>query len=243
MSAEKFKLVFRMGMSAQVPVLLAGEPGIDMDTRMIRMGNDTPVPAKIPSTDSLGSVEYKQNLTVKFGNITQYEGSTIDGVDISTLGANPGILVKGSSPGEFVHREIENGDSYFRIENGDGVQGNPKIFASENLLNLINNGSGSVKFDYGEQPPVEAPPGSLFWSTEDHLLYIYIADGTDPTKYWWLDITSVGSQRRNGGMTFFSQLDPPSSAAIGDVFHDRREGGYYLRSMDENGQFWVDMRL
>lgn len=235
----QYKVGARLGNFAQVPALVIGEIGYAVDNKVFFVGDDTSTPPKIMTDKSAYSFEYPNVPYVKFNIIELFENGKIDGVTPSYLNQDNGFITR-TSDNQFANRYIDS-DEYFVILNSDGVDGNPKVTASQVLIDLIGGGggTGSVRFFHGEDPPVDALPGDMFWSTIDFLLYIFITDGTTSG---WVDIASIGSGvgAANANRTYVG-LEPPHAAFIGDKFLDTEDYRLYMRLQDEGGTFWKEI--
>lgn len=238
----QYKIGARLGNYADVPALVIGEFGYAVDKKVMFVGDDTSTPPELITTKSAHFFEYPNVTYVKYNEIQMYDGGKVDGVDISSFNIADGFITR-VQDGAFINRVFEH-DIYIDIEFPDGVEGNPKFKASEQLLSLINNntggGGGSLNFFYGEEPPAPALPGTLFFSTIDELLYIYVTDGT---TFAWIDIASVGGRGGavNANRTFVGET-PPSIAFIGDKFVDSSDDyRIYMRIMDDNGTHWREI--
>lgn len=241
----QYRIGARLGNYADVPALVVGELGYAVDKKVYFVGDDTASPPEIMTTKSSGlSFSYPNVEFVKYKEIQMYDGGKVDGVDISSFNAEDGFITR-VQDGAFVNRVLEH-DQYIDIENADGKEGNPKIKASQMLLDMIGNGGGGggtgIAFFHGEEPPAIGTvlPGTMFWSTIDDLLYILITDGN---YFNWVDMASVGGRGGavNANRTFVGE-NPPTIAFVGDKFVDSSDDyRIYMRIMDENGTHWREI--
>lgn len=234
---ELLRVGARFGNSVDVPTLIVGEFGYDIDTKTMRIGDDTPDPPKIITSKSSGSVVLDENLVVKFGKIEMFDGKTIDGVDISTLNGGVGFTARLAATGKFANRTFES-DDYFVVTNPDGVDGNPVISASQKLLTTIGANS---RLSWGEYPPTSPSPGDMWYSLSDQVVFIRLADSDDVTKHWWMDISTFGG----GGSSnkFFVSSLPPQTASVGDEWYDDEEKLMYKRIPNGSSTIWLQVRF
>ena len=116
------RIIVRMGVDADVSALHFGELGLDTDTMTMRLGNDTPNPAKILTTQSTGYFDFSSTDTIKFNNIEFKDGGGIQGVDLGSLTDGIGLVVA-MPGGQFRHTSIQSSDSSVIITRGDGQSG------------------------------------------------------------------------------------------------------------------------
>lgn len=134
-----FKVIVRFGLAANVPTLQQAEMGYDTDQKVLRVGDDTPTPPRIPTTKSLGNFDFTTSGAWKFSQIDMAENGTIDGVDISKLNAASGIMIRKAN-NDFGHVSVGSGDSSLQVTNGNGVNGNLDIRIHPSIMTLINGG-------------------------------------------------------------------------------------------------------
>jgi hypothetical protein len=114
-------VVARYGLSANVPTLRVGEFGYDTDTKTMRIGDDTSSPPKIMTTKSTGTFDFSSVTTITLPGGTQATSDgKVDGVDISSLNQNNGLLVR-TGNGTFGNTQMISGDSTLLITNSTGV--------------------------------------------------------------------------------------------------------------------------
>lgn len=134
-----FKVVARLGNATDIPALIPGEIGYDVDKRVLRVGDDTATPPRIPTDKSTGDFNFSTAGTFTFNVIQMAPNGTVDGVDISELNKTSGFLVrKGNN--QYDARSFVNGDGSLQITNGDGVAGNTDIRIHPSIMELINGG-------------------------------------------------------------------------------------------------------
>lgn len=114
------RIVVRQGLAAQIPALIMGELGWDIDTFTLRVGDDTDDPVKIMTTKSRGIFDFRSATKVY---LPDTEIDNLAGIDLSGLYAEPGIMVSTGDPNNFKHVSIYSSDSSVIITNGDGQTG------------------------------------------------------------------------------------------------------------------------
>lgn len=124
MAIRTKRVVSRLGQSPEIPALIIGEFGWDVDKKTLRVGDGTVTPTKVMTTKSTGYFEYNNLTYVQFPEIRMLPEGTVDGVDISDLNAANGIVVRRGN-NLWAHRTIVGNTEFFSITNGDGVNGNP----------------------------------------------------------------------------------------------------------------------
>lgn len=244
-----FEVVAKIGNAADIPLLTNGCIAYDIDTKTFRVGDDTPEPNKIPSHKTIGEIVYDVTFIPTYGGLKIHPGGLVDSIDLKTIRQTTGFVVYNSEYNKFFNVQFDT-DGYIQIEN-QGIDSandpNPntvvKFSISQDLLDKLGNAEGGVPYYYGTEPPTDAPKGSLFYNTDLELLHIYIADSEDPSLWQWVDIQSVGSQHRNGGVTFFSGFTPPTTASIGDEWHDPETNKNYKYFADTNGFYWREILI
>lgn len=113
------RIILRMGNEIDVPALKEAELGWDIDTRTMRVGNETDNPWKVLTTGSTGVFDFSK-AEVIFGK-TNIED--LNGLDLSSLDGSPGILVRTATSGIFTSTEIVSTDGSVNIQNGNGLNG------------------------------------------------------------------------------------------------------------------------
>lgn len=133
-----FKIVARLGLAADIPVMVNGEIGWDTDKKVWRVGDDTSDPARVPTDKSLGDFDFTTAGTFKFNQIDMAVDGTVDGVDVSRLNAANGILVR---KGNNLYNNISlvSGDQTLQITNNDGSLGNIDLRIHPSIMALIQN--------------------------------------------------------------------------------------------------------
>lgn len=242
MAGEKFKVVARLGNASTIPTLINGEIGYDVDTKTFRVGDDTAIPLKIPTSKSTGLIEFLNTLTVKYGTILLHAGAKIDGVDPSTQNQANGVVTR-IADGVFANRQVVGNPDYITVTNPTGLTGNITISLSENVIDLLGGStSTAVRFTYGAEFPDEenVRAGQLHYLLTEELLYIR-AKQEDGTEFW-LDFSSVvggGSRTKH----FYLQNDAPVDAVVGDEWYDNSINRLFMRMIEENNMFWMERTL
>lgn len=133
-----FKIIARLGLAQDVPVMVTGEIGWDTDKKVWRVGDDTSSPPRVPTDKSLGDFNFSTAGTFTFKQIDMVENGTVDGVDISRLNAANGILVR---KGNNLYNNISlvSGDQTLQITNPDGSLGNIDLRIHPSIMALITN--------------------------------------------------------------------------------------------------------
>lgn len=259
MSNRLDRLVARIGNSSQVPALILGEMGYDVDVKTFRVGDDTATPPRIMTDKSVGAFSFKDVSEVGFNKILLLnKESTVDGVTPSLLNKTNGLLVR-VGDNKFESRSFDT-DEYIAVDNADGVGGNPTIRIRDSLFDALRSNQGIVSFSWGEEPPVLPPDGSFFWSTIDFLLYVWIPSGefetvpdgeTDDGEPRfkeikvgaWVDIASAsGSGGGATGNRTYSGEEPPAQCYLGDLFIDTSDNyRVYMRLQDDSGLHWREV--
>lgn len=134
-----FKIVARIGNEADIPTLVPGEIGYDLDKKTFRVGDDTSTPPRIPTTKSLGNFDFTAAGTFTFSIVALPEGGTVDGVDVSKLNAKNGLSVR-KAANTFDNVALVCGDQSLQITGGDGTNGNIDLRIHPDVMALINNG-------------------------------------------------------------------------------------------------------
>lgn len=245
-----FEVVAKIGNAADIPLLTNGCIAYDIDTKTFRVGDETPEPTKIPTNKTTGEIEFDISFIPTYGGLNVYAGGLTDGIDLKTFRQMTGMVLYNADYNRFFNVQFET-DEYIQIEN-QGIDSandpNPntkiRFSLSDELLNKIGTSGGGVPYFWGEEPPESAPKGSLFYSTSLETLHILIADNDDNPDTWnWVDIQSVGSKFRNGGVTFFTGILPPVTASIGDEWHDSETNKTYKYFSDTNGFYWRELLI
>ena len=236
MSAEKFKVVARLGQSTKIPLLINGELGYDIDTKTARMGDDTLLAPKIATSKSTGKIEYLEQLTTKQGTIELYEGSKVDGVDPSTMNQENGAVVRVSN-GVFINRQIVGDPDYIQVTNPDGKDGDFTISLSESIKNAIGNISSAIKFTWGFEFPENVQPGHIHYDENEEIIFIFVRQ-SDQVDFW-MDIGSP-SGGGGGGNRLYIREDRPPNAIIGDEWYDPSTSRFYVLLSENQNVFWVE---
>lgn len=124
MSIKGKRVVARLGQSAEIPPMIIGEFGWDVDRKRLRVGDGTTTPPMVMTTKSTGPFEFNNIHYAQYPEIRMLPEGTVDGVDLSRLNAANGIVVRRGN-NLWAHRTIVGNTEFFRITNGDGVAGNP----------------------------------------------------------------------------------------------------------------------
>lgn len=118
------------------------------------------------------------------GNITMSAGATVDGRDVSAMGAvvdnintitSVGLVARTADPNTFARRTLIGNTNQISITNGDGVAGNPTIsFAS----NPVFSGTGAITLPIGTtgQRPSASNGLTRINSSLASLEYYYAGD-------------------------------------------------------------------
>lgn len=141
---HNLRLAARVGNAAQVPALITGELGWDLDKKVGRFGDDSPSPARIPTTKSLGTFDMSMADKYTFSLVNITENGLVDGVDLSLLNAAPGMLVRKTYTNTWGQVMIVSLGSLttLSITNGDGVIGDIDMRVHPDILNLISADGG-----------------------------------------------------------------------------------------------------
>lgn len=131
-------IVVRQGLSADVPALVAGELGYDTDTKTFRVGDDTPIPAKLVSDKTTETFDLSQ-ANITFGSIELAEGATVDGLNMSTMNLNEGLVSRTSTPGVFVNTRFISSDESLDIGNPTGSGGAIDLKLNSDVLETLTN--------------------------------------------------------------------------------------------------------
>lgn len=139
LAGYSFRLVTRLGNAADVPRLLPGEVGYDVDVKTLRVGDDSSTPPRIPTTKSTGTFDFSSSGAWTFSSIAMAANGTVDGVDISDLNAASGIMVR-KTDNVWGHVSLVTGDNSLQITNPDGTAGNIDIRIHPAIMALIGGG-------------------------------------------------------------------------------------------------------
>lgn len=141
---HNLRLAARVGIAANVPALVTGELGWDTDKKVGRFGDDSPAPARIPTTKSLGTFDMSTADRYIFSLLNLTESGTVDGVDLSLLNAAPGLLVRKASSNTWGPVTVVSlgTQTTLSITNGDGVIGDIDMRVHPDILNLITADGG-----------------------------------------------------------------------------------------------------
>lgn len=239
MSAEKFKVVARLGLSTSIPILINGEIGQDIDTKTFRVGDDTPEPCKVVTHKSTGNVIYQPTLTVTYGDINIHAGYKVDGVDISTMNQEDGIAVR-IDDGIFTNRSIVGESNFIDVLNPNGKDGNFTIKLSENVKNLLGGDTVSaVRFTYGPTFPEDPFPGHIHYNDDEEMLYIYTSQEQDNYSFW-LGISSFINESTRYPK-FFQQTERPLNGRPGDTWFEPEDEKLFLMFAGDEEPYWVEV--
>jgi len=133
------RVVARLGNAADIPALITGEIGYDVDFRVFRVGDDTSTPPRIPTTKSTGPFDFSISGAWTFSEIDIVEGGTVDGVDISALNAANGFIVRKAN-NSFGQVSITSGDGSLTVTNGNGVNGDVDVRVSAAIMEALTAG-------------------------------------------------------------------------------------------------------
>ena len=114
------RVIVRYGLEEDTPALKMAELGWDTDTWTMRVGDDTPYPAKIMTTKSTGIFDFRSATKVYLPD-TSF--GSIEGIDLSTLSDGEGFIVSTGDPENFKIVTFTSSDSSVIIENADGQDG------------------------------------------------------------------------------------------------------------------------
>lgn len=120
------RIIVRMGNEADIPALIQAELGWDIDTRTLRVGNDSDNPYKVLTTGSTGVFDFR-SATVIFGDITiGYLADLLEGP--------AGILIRTPTAGVFTSSKIVSSDGSVTVTNGDGQSGDIDISIDQDSI-------------------------------------------------------------------------------------------------------------
>lgn len=134
-----FHVVARLGLAADVPAMTTGEIGFDTDQLVMRIGDDTASPPRIPTTKSTSAFDMSSIPSFTFKEVFISAGGKVDGVDISKLNQASGLLVR-KADNDFGNVSIGSSDNSLTVTNGSGVSGNIDIKLDATLKSLITGG-------------------------------------------------------------------------------------------------------
>ena len=180
----------RFGLSTDVPALIKGELGFDVDTQTFRVGNDTNKPLKVPTDGATGAFDLStiDSLTLPGGLVfAKSKPGQINGVDYISINSQSGILVR-TADNKFTGRVIASSDKSIVVTNGDGKLDNIDLkvnFSSAAFLNAL--GQFGFNITVSAQPPANPVQGQGWFDSDEDTLYLRVGD-TD-TGYW-LDVTN-----------------------------------------------------
>lgn len=113
-----FNIVARYGLSSDVPTLITGELGYDTDTKVGRIGDDTPEPPKVLTEKTVGEFAFKDLTSLTLCGLTFQDGK-INGIDLSGLNTSNGLLTRKGS-GKFGTSVLRSGDQSLTVTGGNG---------------------------------------------------------------------------------------------------------------------------
>lgn len=243
--ADKFKVVARLGNAIDIPVLIAGEIGYDVDKKRFRVGDDTAVPPIIPTNKTVGEVDFSASFSPLYSTIRIRDGGTVGGVKIKQMNEHEGVVYRDNADGAVHNRQLVSSGGYIDFDLIDPAPNDPagtprklNINPSERLMALIAAGGGNA-FTYGPDAPTTSKPGDEWYSTSDDILYKHI--GGFGTNSYWMDISSFTGG--GGGNRHFITDDLPTNAAPGDEWFDKTEEKIYKCILSNGRQIWVDTRF
>lgn len=141
------KLIARIGLAQDIPVMLVGELGYDTDLLRMRVGDGTSAAPIIMTTKSKGPFSYPSIDYTEYPEIRMIGTGTVDGVDVSQLNSADGLVTRVGN-NTWAHRRLENTDGHIDIQNKDGKSGNPILNLSAAFLASIpTNFLTSVEHD------------------------------------------------------------------------------------------------
>lgn len=115
------RVIVRSGLEANIPALRTAEVGWDIDTKTLRVGDDSHDPVKILTTKSTGDFDFTSANSVRFKHLF---ADTIAGADISSMyGDAPGFVVAVDDQGNFRNSKIISSDGSVEIVGGTGESG------------------------------------------------------------------------------------------------------------------------
>ena len=138
-----YNIVARVGNAADVPTLLPGEIGYDVDTKTFRVGDDTPVPPRIMTTKSTGSFDFSSVTSVTLPGNVVVSGGKVDGVRLATMNANNGLLAR-ISDGVYINTSVTSGDGSLLVSNPTGVNGSVDIRISPTYSSIQPGDKGDI---------------------------------------------------------------------------------------------------
>lgn len=178
-----YRLVMRQGLSARVPTMQQGELGWDIDTSTLRVGNDTSIPFKVPTTGSKGVFDFSTaDKFIMPGGIAFEMGGKIDGVTISKLNQSNGLMVRRGDD-NFGSTKIISGDNTVLIDNGDGAQ--TKDMDIRVNIDLVA-AAARPQFTAADEPPVNPKVNDWWFQTNIGVMYQRISDGINEV---WFDVS------------------------------------------------------
>lgn len=122
------RVIVRSGLEANIPALRTAEVGWDIDTKTLRVGDDSHDPVKILTTKSTGDFDFTSANSVRFKNLIV---DTIAGADISSMyGDAPGFVVAVDNQGNFRNSKLVSSDGSVEIVGGTGESGEVDIRVS-----------------------------------------------------------------------------------------------------------------
>ncbi|QXV74092.1 hypothetical protein [Rhizobium phage RHEph12] len=137
--SNRQRIIVRLGVEAAIPSLHFGELSMDVDTKTLRLGDDTPNPIKIMGTKSTGDFDFSSTGTVTFNNINFAAGGGIGGISFDQLAADEGIVIS-LGGGDFRQTKIVSSDGSVIVSNGDGQAGDIDIrVSSESITNALTD--------------------------------------------------------------------------------------------------------
>jgi len=227
------RLVARLGLAADVPTLITGEFGWDTDVKVLRVGDATPTPVRIMSTKSTGNFDFSTTGTVTFNNIALASGAKVQGLDLASLNAAAGIVVRSSTSGQFLQVGIVSGDATLTVTNGTGVAGDIDIRLSPTLVASIAAITPTA-VTASAVAPTSPNLGDFWYNTTTSILYVRITNGT--TQLW----QTLSSTSGSGGQVY-TQATAPTTPSIGSFWFDTTTSIVYIRANNGSVDMWMDI--
>lgn len=132
------RVIVRSGLEANIPALHTAELGWDIDTKTLRVGDESHDPVKILTTKSTGDFDFTSANSVKFKHLIV---DTLAGANIASMyGEAPGFVVAVDSQGNFRNSKIISSDGSVSVTNGTGESGEVDLRVStETIGNALDD--------------------------------------------------------------------------------------------------------
>lgn len=175
-----FRVVARQGLAADVPTLIQGELGFDIDKKVARIGDLTPTPPRIMTDKSTGNFDYSSVGDIRFPGDLLFSGGRINGVNIEKLNQTSGLIVR-SGNNAFKAVSLTSADGSLTITNNAGIN-NGNIDLRVNTSSSVFNNIIGPRFTASDVEPVD--PRVLDWwhHLESNTFAMRATDGV--TDFW-----------------------------------------------------------